>query len=173
MFPVLPTFISEPDHQASSATCFSRSKAHPQIPQMTQIPKCRWPSRSNLLPSAPHGPTGFQGGGSLAPLVRKRRRPENPHDEVARPRPSRGGPCSLPRANFIPPLSTLFNLCNRWNLWIHGPLRVSVPSDSRLRFVGNQVSEIAGAFRLIPFIPGPMRLFAPCTYPSSLRREIA
>ncbi len=149
MFPVLPTFISEPDHQASSATCFSRSKAHPQIPQMTQIPKCRWPSRSNLLPSAPHGPTGFQGGGSLAPLVRKRRRPENPHDEVARPRPSRGGPCYLPGASFISPLFAIFNLCNQWNLWIQGHFRVGVPSDFSLGFVGNQESFYSRFFASI------------------------
>ena len=127
-----------PDYQPSPATWFSRLTAHPQIPQMTQIPKCRWPGRSNHPPSAPHGPTGFQGGGSLAPLVRKRRRPENPHDEVARPRPSRGGPCYLPGASFISPLFAIFNLCNRWNLWIHSPFRVLAPSDSKLRFMGNQ-----------------------------------
>ena len=132
----------EPGYQASSATCFSPSKAHPQ---MTQISKCRWPRRSNLLSSTPHGPTGFQGCGGLAPLVRKRRRPENPHDEVARPRPSRGGPCSLPGANFISPLFELFNLCNRWNLWIHAPFRVLMPSDLRLKLGGNQGKDYSFA----------------------------
>ncbi|MDE3245482.1 MAG: hypothetical protein KGN80_05295 [Acidobacteriota bacterium] len=119
-----------PDYQPSPTICFSRLKANPQIPQMTQIPKCHWHRKSNQHPSAPHGPTGFQGGGSLAPLVRKRRRPENPRDEVARPRRSRGGPC------FISPHFASFNLWNPWNLWIHGPFRVWTPCDFIPRFVG-------------------------------------
>ncbi|MBL0209436.1 MAG: aldehyde dehydrogenase family protein [Holophagaceae bacterium] len=105
---------------------------------MTQIYKCRRPGRSHHPPSAPHGPTGFQGGGGLAPLVRKRRRPENPPDEVARPRPSRGGPCYLPGAGFISPRSALFNLCNRWNLWIQSPFLALSSNHSKLRFGDRQ-----------------------------------
>ena len=136
--PFIPVEKNFPDYPPTSASSFSRSKAHPQIPQMTQIPKCRRPRRSHHPPPAPPGPTGFQGGGSLAPLVRKRRPPENPYDKVARPRPSRGGPCYLPGESLSSPLFAVFNLCNRWNLWIQSPFLASLPNHSRLRFGDNQ-----------------------------------
>ena len=116
---------------------------------MTQIPTLSLAWKGQPSPSAPPGSNGFQGSGGLAPLVRKRRRPENPHDEVARPRPCRGGPGTLPRerASFLHPscysICVIVGICGFLALFA-----LSVPSDFMLRLRDNQERIL---FFKIPF----------------------